>query len=88
MEMAVRTVDCNVICRYIHYYWTFSHFVQKRMVHLPPAIILLNLVTFGLIFGIPEIILATPPTVIAMVFIGMFYVQEVLGKEVTIPGSD
>ncbi len=62
--------------------------VQKRMVHLPPAIILLNLVTLGLIFGIPGIILATPLTVIAMVFIGMFYVQDVLGKEVTIPGSD
>jgi predicted PurR-regulated permease PerM len=62
--------------------------VQKKMVYVPPAVILLSMVAFGAVFGIPGVILATPLTVIAMVFIGMFYVQDVLGKDVTIPGKN
>jgi predicted PurR-regulated permease PerM len=62
--------------------------VQRRMVSLPPAIVLLAVFAFGLVFGLPGVILATPLAVVVMVFFGMFYVQDVLGKEVEIPGSE
>lgn len=38
--------------------------------------------------AVPGIILATPLAVIAMVLVGMFYIEDVLGKEITIPGRD
>jgi predicted PurR-regulated permease PerM len=62
--------------------------IQRKMVSIPPALIILSVVAFGLVFGIAGVILATPLAVIAMVFVGMFYVQDVLGKEVDIPGKD
>lgn len=62
--------------------------IQQRMVHIPPALVILSVVAFGTVFGIAGIILATPLAVIAMVLIGMFYVQDVLGKDVKIPGQD
>ncbi|MEX1269614.1 MAG: AI-2E family transporter [Balneolaceae bacterium] len=62
--------------------------VQRRMVSLPPAIIILSVVAFGLVFGVPGVVLATPLAVIAMVMISMLYVQDVLGKEITIPGQE
>ncbi|MCC5906330.1 MAG: AI-2E family transporter [Balneolaceae bacterium] len=62
--------------------------IQQKMVHIPPALVILSIVAFGLLFGIAGIILATPLAVIAMVLVGMFYVEDVLGKEITIPGRD
>jgi len=62
--------------------------IQQHMVHIPPAVVILSVVAFGLVFGIAGIILATPLAVIAMVLVGMFYIEDVLGKEVTIPGRD
>jgi len=62
--------------------------IQQHMVHIPPAVVVLSVVAFGLLFGIAGIILATPLAVIAMVLVGMFYIQDVLGKEVKIPGKD
>lgn len=60
--------------------------IQRRMVSLPPAMVILSLIAFGLIFGIPGIILATPLAVVVMVVVGMLYVEDVLGKDVSIPG--
>ena len=65
-----------------------SPLIQQHMVHIPPAVVILSVVAFGLVFGIAGIILATPLAVIAMVLVGMFYVQDVLGKDVKIPGQD
>ncbi|REL39013.1 AI-2E family transporter [Rhodohalobacter sp. SW132] len=62
--------------------------IQKKMVKIPPALVILSVVAFGLVFGIAGIILATPLAVVAMVFVGIFYVQDVLGKEVEIPGRE
>jgi predicted PurR-regulated permease PerM len=78
LYLAVQQIEGNVV----------TPLVQKKMVYVPPAVILLSMVAFGAVFGIPGVILATPLTVIAMVFIGMFYVQDVLGKDVTIPGKN
>ena len=64
-----------------------SPLIQQHMVQIPPAVVILSVVAFGLVFGIAGIILATPLAVIAMVLVGMFYVQDVLGKDVKIPGQ-
>lgn len=61
--------------------------IQQHMVHIPPAIVILSVVAFGLVFGIAGVILATPLAVIAMVLVGMLYVQDVLGKDIKVPGS-
>lgn len=61
--------------------------VQQQMVHLPPSVVVLTIVAFGLVFGVAGLILATPLTVVVMVMIGMLYVQDVLGKEIAVPGQ-
>lgn len=61
--------------------------VQQQMVHLPPSVVILGIMAFGLIFGLAGLILATPLAVVVMVMVGMLYVQDVLGKEVTVPGQ-
>ncbi|MEX2351359.1 MAG: AI-2E family transporter [Balneolaceae bacterium] len=64
-----------------------SPLIQQHMVHIPPAVVILSVVAFGLVFGMTGVILATPLAVITMVLVGMFYVQDVLGKKVKIPGQ-
>lgn len=53
--------------------------IQKRMVEIPPAIILLSMTLFGILLGIFGILLAVPLMVALMVFIKMVYLQDVLG---------
>ena len=76
--VVIQQIESNVL----------SPLIQQHMVHIPPAVVILSVVAFGLIFGIAGIILATPLAVIMMVLVGMFYVQDVLGKEVKIPGQE
>jgi len=78
LYIVVQQVESNVM----------TPLIQQHMVHIPPAVVILAVVAFGLVFGIAGIILATPLAVIAMVLVGMFYVEDVLGKKVTIPGRD
>src|SRR5690625_4729663 len=61
--------------------------VQQQMLHLPPSVVILGIMAFGLIFGVAGLILATPLAVVVMVMVGMLYVQDVLGKEVAVPGQ-
>jgi hypothetical protein len=63
-------------------------FIQRRKVSLPPALMLLSVIDVGLVFGILGIILATPLAVITLVLVRMLYIQDVLGKDVPIPGND
>ena len=76
--VVIQQIESNVL----------SPLIQQRMVHIPPAVVILSVVAFGLVFGIAGVILATPLAVIVMVLVGMFYVQDVLGKEVKIPGQN
>ncbi|MEX1063244.1 MAG: AI-2E family transporter [Balneolaceae bacterium] len=62
--------------------------IQHQKVYLPPAVVILSIVAFGVIFGVPGVILATPLAVITMVLVGMLYVQDVLGKDIQIPGQE
>ena len=61
--------------------------IQKEKVSLPPVLILLAIVAAGLLFGILGVIVATPLVVVLMTLVKMLYVEDVLGKEVDVPGA-
>ena len=54
--------------------------LQRWTVQMPPAIMLLAMVGFGLLFGLWGVLLATPLAVSAMTIIRMAYVEDVLEK--------
>jgi predicted PurR-regulated permease PerM len=54
--------------------------LQRWTVQMPPAVMLLAMVGFGLLFGLWGILLATPLAVSAMTVIRMAYVEDVLEK--------
>lgn len=69
LYIAVQAVESNVI----------TPLVQKQMVFLPPAIILISQVLLGVLVGGLGLILATPIVAVVMVLTNMLYVQDVLG---------
>lgn len=52
--------------------------VQRWAVELPPVLGITAAVIFGLLFGLPGVILASPLMVVAMVLVRMLYVEGVL----------
>ena len=50
--------------------------VQRRTVHLPPALGLIAVIVFGVLFGIPGILFATPLMVVAMILVQKLYIDE------------
>lgn len=61
--------------------------IQQREVSLPPVLVLFAVVAAGLVFGLLGIIVATPLVVVIMVFVKMLYAEDVLGKNVSVPGA-
>jgi len=53
-------------------------FVQRWAVELPPVLGITAAVIFGLLFGLPGVILATPLMVVVMVLVQKLYVEGVL----------
>lgn len=62
--------------------------IQKRSVDLPPAMTLFSLVAFGLLFGLPGLLMATPLTVVVYVMVRKLYVNDTLGEKVKLPGDE
>jgi predicted PurR-regulated permease PerM len=54
-------------------------FLQKRMVRMPPALLLTMQVLFGVLAGILGVVFATPLTAAAMVMVKKWYVEDLLG---------
>ena len=52
--------------------------LQRWTVQMPPAVMLLAMVGFGLLFGLWGVLLATPLAVVAMTIIRMAYVEDIL----------
>lgn len=50
--------------------------IQRRTVHLPPALGLIAVIVFGVLFGIPGILFATPLMVVAMILVQKLYIDE------------
>lgn len=53
-------------------------FVQRWAVNLPAVLGIIAAVTFGLLFGLAGVILATPWMVVLMVMLEKLYVEAVL----------
>ena len=51
---------------------------QRWAVALPPAIALVSVVAFGLLFGVLGVLFATPLAVVTMVLVRELYVKDVL----------
>ncbi len=62
----------------------FVPLVQRTTVDVPPALVVLAVVAFGYVFGLLGVFVATPLTAVALVWIKMFYVQDVLGRAVDV----
>ena len=56
--------------------------IMKKMVSLPPALTLSATVIFGVLFGLPGVILATPLALVGVILVRMIYVNDVLGDDV------
>jgi predicted PurR-regulated permease PerM len=54
--------------------------VQRRAVHLPPALTLMAQVLLGAMLGILGLFVAAPLTVAAVVFLKMLYIHDTLGE--------
>jgi predicted PurR-regulated permease PerM len=61
--------------------------VQRRTVHLPPALPLFAVVVFGLLFGLTGVLLATPLAVVAFVGVKKLWVRDTLGEATQLPGE-
>jgi predicted PurR-regulated permease PerM len=61
--------------------------VQRQMVYIPPAVMVLGIAAIGFIFGTVAIIFAAPMTVVLFVLIKKLYVREVLHEPTQIPGE-
>jgi predicted PurR-regulated permease PerM len=57
--------------------------LQRWTVSMPPAVSLLALVAFGLLFGLWGVLFATPLAVVTIRIVQMAYVEDFLGEEPT-----
>jgi predicted PurR-regulated permease PerM len=55
--------------------------IQRRAVHLPPALTLLGQVLLGELLGLMGLLVAAPLTVTSVVLVKMFYVEDTLGDQ-------
>ncbi|HUN98048.1 MAG TPA: AI-2E family transporter, partial [Bradyrhizobium sp.] len=61
--------------------------IQRQMIFIPPAVMLLGVVTMLFVFGGPAVILAAPLAVIAFVVVEKLYMRDGLGEEVSLPSD-
>lgn len=71
LYIGVQAVESNII----------TPVIQRHMIHLPFAMILLAQIIFGILTGVLGLILATPITAAIIVAVRMLYVHDVLGDE-------
>ncbi|MDO1450659.1 AI-2E family transporter [Rhodocytophaga aerolata] len=71
LYMGIQAVESNVL----------TPFVEKKMVEIPPALVIISQVLMGVFTGVMGLILATPIMVVLLVLIKMVYIQDVLGDE-------
>lgn len=77
LYVAVQTVESYI----------FYPLIQKRMVSLPPALILSVQFLMGVTLGTFALALATPLAAAVLVIVKMLYVQDVLRKPIHLPGE-
>ena len=67
-------LGCHIIEGYV-----VSPLVQRRMVHMPPAVIIGALVVASALFGPIGIVLGTPLAVVTLVLVRRVYLEHILG---------
>ena len=61
--------------------------IQKKAASIPPALNLVAILAFGMLFGPLGVLLATPILIVVTVWVTKLYVQDTLGKDAAIPGD-
>ncbi len=61
--------------------------LERKMVEIPPALLLFAVVGVGLLFGILGVLVAAPLTVVAYVLVKKLYLRQTLGEETHVPGE-
>jgi predicted PurR-regulated permease PerM len=61
--------------------------IQRNLVFIPPAVMLVAVVAIGYVFGTLAIVFAAPIAVILFVAVNKLYVRDSLGEETSIPGE-
>lgn len=61
--------------------------IQQKAASIPPALNLIAVLGFGILFGPLGVLLATPILVVVSVFVVMLYVRDTLGKDAGNPGQ-
>ncbi len=86
-EKALQVLLLFVVIQQIESY-VIAPYVQKRVVSLPPVMLILSQVLLGSVSGLLGIALATPLVVAAIVLVQMLYVEDVLDTEVDVLGEE
>ena len=60
--------------------------IQRRMVYIPPALMLLGIAGIGAFRGLPGFLLAAPIVVAICVMVQKAYVRDTLQEDVTLRG--
>jgi predicted PurR-regulated permease PerM len=62
-------------------------YIQRRVVLMPPVLVLFSIVVFGFLFGMLGVVLGVPLAVALAVLIKKLWMREVLGERTAIPGE-
>lgn len=62
--------------------------IQRQLVYVPPAIMLLGIASIGTIFGAGAVLFAAPIVVVVFVLIKKLYVRDSLGEQTPLPGEE
>ncbi|WBU62920.1 AI-2E family transporter [Paracoccus aerodenitrificans] len=64
--------------------------IQRKAAGLPPVMTIFGVIGFGVLFGIPGILVAAPLMVVAMVLVQRLYIEGVLGDDLPdhVPAED
>lgn len=61
--------------------------VQRHMIYIPPAVILIGIVAIGFLFGTVSMVFAAPMAVMIFVALKKAYIRDTLREETDIPGE-
>jgi predicted PurR-regulated permease PerM len=61
--------------------------IQRQMVYIPPAVILLGIATIWSLFGGTPVIFAAPIAIIVFVALKKLYIRDTLPEQTDIPGD-
>ena len=75
--LAVQQIEANMI----------MPLVNQSTVNIPPALLLLNVFVFGIVFGGVGVIVAAPLTVVVFVLVKKLYITDALEQKVELPAD-